>query len=141
MLLAGNGSRVRFFRGPSPIAKLEEIDSIENPTIHQYEREVGADRPGRQFDASGPARSAVREPTHKDQSVDEFAQRIADFLAEQHEAGQFEDLSIVAAPALLGRLRTALKPALRRRVLEEIDKDLTLAPPDEIQNRLTRLRR
>lgn len=136
-LIAGNGAQARVFEGVKPNMPLEEIECLVNPAAHQKELELVSDRPGRHAD-DGHGYSA--EETHKkERELDAFARDIADFINKAHGAGRFEKLSVVAAPALLGRLRKNYSSTVERAILEEIDKDLTSAGVAEIQEHLERL--
>lgn len=141
LLMAGNGSRARFFAGASALGKLEEVECMVNNAARQHERDLVSDRPGRNPDQMGVGRSAVSESHHKEHSIDEFANRISEFLTERHDAGDFDELTIVAAPSLLGRLRSVLSSPVRNAVVEELDKDLAFASPEDIQGQLTRIHR
>jgi protein required for attachment to host cells len=138
-LVAGNGTHARVFAGDGPSADLTEIETFVNATGGIQEQDLVSDRPGRNPDPSGLGRSGVKETTHREHSMDEFARRLADYLGEHREAGDFNHLTIVASPSLLGRLRPNLSKMVQSSVLEELAKDVTTETPQQIQERLTRL--
>ena len=69
-----------------------------------------------------------------------FAKRVARHLADACRQGRFDELSIIAAPRFLGLLRQDLDPAVKERVVHELDKDLVHAADDAIAARLREMR-
>lgn len=139
-LLACNGTKARFFAGEGPTGHLEEVETMVNMTGARHERDLASDRPGRHT-AGGHGRSAMNETHFKEQSVEEFARRIADFLQHQREEQKFDHLSVIAAPSVLGHLRANLHKSVQDSIIEELNKDVTTQSPSEIQGHLTRLAR
>lgn len=140
-LLACNGTKARFFAGDGPTAPLEEVECMVNTAGARHERDLATDRAGRYSDGGQGHKSAMNETHYKEQSVEEFARRIADFLQHEREAQKFAQLSVIAAPSVLGHLRANLHKTVQDTILEELDKDVTAQSPREIQEHLTRLAR
>src|SRR4029079_12627018 len=67
--------------------------------------------------------------------VDRFTVELRDFLDHARSERRFERLWLIAAPAFLGHLRSALQKPLRQRVDLEIDKDWTTDKADDILKR------
>jgi protein required for attachment to host cells len=105
--------------------------AADNPATH----EQGTDRPGRAV--MGTHRSAMDETDWHEIAEHRFAAEIAAALVRLHQAEPLESLVIVAPPRTLADLRHALPKEIRQAVLEEIDKDLTKIPADEIERHLT----
>lgn len=139
-MVVANGTHARIFSGTSPIAELSEVEVLENPRGARHEGDLVSDRPGRNQDQPGPGRSAVNETTRKEESVDDFAGEIYASLRRRYDTGMLDRLTIVASPAMLGRLRSMIGTTLARTVIEEVDKDLTTHTASDIQQRLDRLR-
>jgi protein required for attachment to host cells len=118
---------------------LEEVETFVNIVGTRHEGDLVSDHPGRAAGASSFGTAAVNQTHRKEQSVDELGRRIAEFLEQQLVAGELDAVSVVAAPALLGRLRANLSKSVQNVVLEEVAKDVTSEDADEIQARLTRL--
>ncbi len=106
----------------------------ENPAT----REHGSDSPGRAFASSGSARSAMQETDWHQIEEDRFAGRIAELLGVLADAGDFEELIVVAPPKTLAELRKCYSQGVASRVVAEVPKDLTNHPVDEIARILDR---
>lgn len=100
-------------------------------------REIASDRPGRTFDSAGQGRHAKEEPTdpHRYEKR-RFAHTLAERLEAAVDRNRVERLVIVAPPQLLGDVRTAMSETLRRAVASEVDKDLAMMPPHELERHL-----
>jgi protein required for attachment to host cells len=97
-------------------------------------REIASDRPGRTFDSAGQGRHAKEEPTDPHRyEKQRFAHTLAERLEAAVDRNRVERLVIVAPPRLLGDLRAAMSGSLRRAVASEVDKDLAMMPPHELQ--------
>jgi len=92
-------------------------------------KEIASDRPGRTFDSGGQGRHA-KEPSTDPQRHAEyaFARDLSHRLEEAANTRRFDRLVIAAAPRTLGDLRELLPPAVKAKVVDEIDKDLTNVP-------------
>lgn len=101
---------------------------MENPAT----REQGSDVPGRAFSSSGTARSAMQQTDWHQIDEDRFAARIAEDLGTLADAGDFDELIVVAPARTLAKLRKTFSHSVISRVVAEIPKDLTKHPVDEI---------
>ena len=100
-------------------------------------REIGDDRPGRAGESVGPTRHAYEPRTDPHREVKRrFAETIAARLQALAASVPFDRLPLIAPPAMLSDLRTALGDELKKRVHVEIDKDLTKLPEAELITRL-----
>lgn len=100
-------------------------------------RDILADRPGRSFDSVGAGRHAMETPSDprrllKRQFADMLAQKLADALRQ----GRFDRLVVVAPPSALGDLREALPENVKKSILSEINKDLVRTPLAELPQHL-----
>jgi protein required for attachment to host cells len=103
-------------------------------------REILADRPGRGHESRGAIRHAKEPPTDPHRKVKaDFARDLAEVLEHELSTHKYDELVLVAAPQTLGDLRSSLPETVRRRVVAEIDKDITHVPDHELPERLTRL--
>jgi protein required for attachment to host cells len=105
--------------------------AADNPATH----EQGSDRPGRA--AMGTHRSAMGDTDWHEIAEHRFAAEIASAVVKLHNDAPLAGLVIVAPPRTLADLRHALPKQVHEVVLEEIDKDLTKMPADEIERHLT----
>jgi protein required for attachment to host cells len=120
--------------GTRPVSRAQ---ALLNSSAHYLERELGTDRPGRIFSGHprvhGQRNAAVRhsaggESTARRHALDGFVRRIVAELERARAANEFQRLVLVAAPAMLGRLRRALTPALRARLAGSVAKDIVHQP-------------
>ena len=106
----------------------------ENPAT----REQGSDSPGRAFSSTGAARSAMQQTDWHQIEEDRFAARVGDLLGALADAGDFQELIVVAPPRTLAELRKSFGDPVISRLIAEIPKDLTKHPVDEIARILER---
>lgn len=104
--------------------------TLENPAS----RLQGTDRPGRATASPGARGGALQETDWHQLAEDRFAEEVATILNKAAQDGAFEDIVIVAPPAVLGELRPKLSPQTAPRVLAEIPKTLTNHPIDKIES-------
>jgi protein required for attachment to host cells len=101
---------------------------------------LASDRQGRSFDSAGEGRHAMERPTDpKRHAKWSFAHDIADILESERKKNAFERLVVVAAPEVLGDLRSEFGAELQRMVLAEIDKDLTKVATRDLPGHLDKL--
>ena len=133
-ILVADAGRARIFNATTPIADIEEVEDLVDPSARQPGHDLGRDSPGRAMDRARGGHTAFqpRQQPHEHAAI-AFARRLAGRLAEAHRGGQFARLYLVAPPAFLGHLRAALDPALRACVDTEVGKDLTRMPLAEIR--------
>ncbi|MFB6263653.1 MAG: host attachment protein [Bradymonadaceae bacterium] len=141
-VVVADSARARFLHGRSPNSELEEFQKMTNEAARQDELDLVTDKPGRFRDdtgaRSGSGRSST-EPTARDQVKEDFAKRVASYLDRARADDRFSDLSVVAEPSFLGRLRNSLDGQTREAILEEINKNLAGADSETIRETLTRL--
>jgi protein required for attachment to host cells len=103
-------------------------------------RGLFSDRPGRAFDSARQGRHAMEPPTSAEEQVrTRFVRTVVAWLDKPVRAGGTGRLVLIAPPKMLGDLRAALPERLSRKVVAELDKDLTKAPPDDIAHALGEL--
>ncbi len=136
-ILVADGARALVVLNEGPGKGLKTVPGREIKIDNPPTRDLGTDRPGRSQESVGGARHAM-EPRidWHEQRKEEFARAIAQKLDEDAAGGRFDRLVLVAPPATLGRIRAALKPATRKRVEGEINKDLTHVPVDQLAGHL-----
>jgi protein required for attachment to host cells len=112
--------------------KTEQVFTDRNPPTH----EQGADRPGRAFSSVGAGRSSVRQTDWHALEEHRFAHEVAAALERVVRERAIEVLIVVAPPRALADLRKAFHPDVKKRIVAEIDKDLTKFPIDQIEKHL-----
>jgi protein required for attachment to host cells len=136
-VFVGDGRKALFLRNAGdekfPNLKTEYVFEDENPPTNQQ----GSDRPGRAFDHAATNRRSSVEPTDWHNLEERrFARHVAGAMIRLVHERDVKAL-VVAAPArALAELRAAFPPDVKRRILAEIDKDLTKHPVYEIERHL-----
>ena len=118
----------------APGGRLADVATIEHG---KYER-GRYEAPGMSQESSSAMRHGFTDaesPVRREKRG--FAMEVAEFLDERAKHGAFARLVLAAPPKFLGDLRAAASPAVRERIVGEIDKDLTKAGEDELADRFT----
>jgi len=136
-VFVGDGRKALFLRNAGderfPNLKTERVLVDDNPPTH----EQGTDRPGRAFKRAGTnLRSGVEITDWHDLEEHRFAQRVATAMEHLVRERNAKALIVVAPPRTLADLRKAFHADVKRRIIAEIDKDLTKHPIHEIEARL-----
>ena len=136
-VFVGDGRKALFLRNAGderfPNLKTERVFVDDNPPTH----EQGTDRPGRAFKRAGTnLRSGVETTDWHDLEEHRFAQRVATAMEHLVRERNAKALIVVAPPRTLADLRKAFHADVKRRIIAEIDKDLTKHPVDQIEKHL-----
>jgi protein required for attachment to host cells len=140
-VLIADGARARIVRLKNTNHETGvQMDDLVFETDHRRTGEIMSDRPGRSFASEGARRSAMEYRTEPEREQEaRFAGTIVDDLDRRLRAHEFDRLSIVAEPRMLGTLRQKLSPALRQAVVAEVAKDLTKLPRHELDTAIAAL--
>jgi protein required for attachment to host cells len=137
-VVVADGRRARIFYAKAPRGQLNEIEALTQPDSALSGKDIWSDAPGRTFDRSGKGRHSMEVDTgHREQAKIEFARRIGKRIESAYHAGEFGRLVLVSEPSFLGHLRRQLNHnGLQKTISQEVDKDLTLMPPDKLRAQL-----
>jgi protein required for attachment to host cells len=113
--------------------KTERVFTDSNPPTH----EQGADRPGREHSSVGAGRSSVSQTDWHDLEEHKFARDVAAALEKIVRERKVEALVVIAPPRALADLRKAFHDDVKKKIVAEIDKDLTRHPLSDIEKHLT----
>lgn len=129
-VVVADAAQARIYSRQTRKAPLELVHSFAEEKARATEHELLTDSPGRTFDSLGAGRHA-KQPEHtvRQNLRIAFARQIADFVEAGRTANRFEHLAIVAAPALLGELRSHLSEAALQLLSVTIPKHMTTATP------------
>jgi len=137
LVLVADGKKYLLLRNTGsaahPRLTFESGGSQQNPATAKQ----GSDKPGRAF-GSGPARSVMEQTDFHQIAEDRFAGQIAEWLGQLARAGDYDELVVVAPPRCLAELRDQFEPSVTRRIVAQLDKDLTNHPVDEVCRILVR---
>jgi protein required for attachment to host cells len=138
-ILVADAARARLFSAPRPGGPLTPTREFQHDAARRSGREVNTDTMGRVHDRTGTSRHALEPETqHKTTESRRFARLLADYLEQKHREGEFDCLALIAAPAFLGELRSALgKWATPDVIVAEIPKDLVHSEEAQIRATLS----
>ena len=136
-VFVGDGRKALFLRNAGdekfPNLKTERVFVDDNPPTH----EQGSDRPGRAFKRAGTnLRSSVGATDWHDLEEHKFARDVAGALEKVVRGNGTKALVIVAPARTLADLRQAFHDDVKKRIVAEIDKDLTRHPVHEIEKHI-----
>jgi len=137
VVFVGDGQKALFLRNTGdvkyPNLITENVFTDENPPAH----EQGTDRPGRAFKrAATNRRSSVEITDWHELEKHRFVEHVAAAIEKLVRAERAKALVIVAPPRTLAQLRHAFHEDVKKRIIAEVDKDLTKRPISEIEKHL-----
>ena len=126
LVLVGDGQRALFLRniGDATLPSLatQHVFTDVNPPTH----EQGTDRPGRGFKRAATNRRSSMETTDwHELEKERFVSRVTSAMEQFVRAEHIKAIILVAPARTLGELRQALHADVRKRVIAEVEKDLT----------------
>jgi protein required for attachment to host cells len=140
LCLVANTATASIHIGEGGRAGLRVVESHANPDARAKGHELLDDAPGRSFESAGSGRNTMDQLRGlRDEIAAEFARTLCDRLAELGRTHGIKRVLLVAAPGILGHLRSAAEPRLKAVEIESIDKDLTAFSGDELRRRLPEL--
>jgi protein required for attachment to host cells len=130
LILVVDGSRMQLLRnrGKDNAPELEIIadkTQTDPPT-----RALASDGPGRSFESAGSTRHGYATTDYHQQREDRFGKKALALL--QSDSNKDAPIILIAPPHMLGELRSARDAHIERRIIAEIDKDLTHLQAQEI---------
>ena len=135
-VFVGDGRKALFLRNEGDERyldlKTERVFTDKNPPTH----EQGADRPGREHSSLGAGRSSVSQTDWHDLEEHKFAHEVAAALEKVVRERKAAALVVVAPPRALADLRKAFHDDVKKKIVAEIDKDLTKHPVYDIEKHL-----
>ncbi len=137
LVFVGDGRKALFLRNigdaQAPNLAAEVVLTDDNPATH----EQGADRPGRTFKRAHTNRRASMEPTDwHELEKHRFARRVASAIESLVRAKKVEAIIVVAPARTLSDLRKAFHADVKKRIIAEVEKDLTRHPVADIEQHL-----
>jgi len=137
LVFVGDGQKALFLRNCGdekfPNLVTERVFTEQDPPTH----EQGTDRPGRGFKRAGTNRRTSFEETdwHELEKL-RFADHVAAALEKLARAKQEASIVVVAPSRTLAELRQVFHPDVKKRIIAEINKDLTGHPVADIEKHL-----
>jgi protein required for attachment to host cells len=121
------------FQNDGPNRGLQPLDGFSFDTHLHRDRDLVSDRPARVYSSAGGTPHAVEPKTdaHR-QEGDRFVAEMSAALSSACDRGDFHRLLLIAPPRALGEFRKHLPDKVRKKIVAELDQDLTKAPVDQI---------
>jgi len=136
-IIAADAAHARIFSAEQPNSELEEIEALTCPEARLREGDMVSDSPGRERNASGSGSHDVGHTSDaKQEATIRFAEQVSEVIETGREAGRFNKLYIIAAPAFLGVMRKHYSSATSQLITAEVDKNLTTHSAVEIRQHL-----
>jgi protein required for attachment to host cells len=123
-IIVADASRARLFSIPPQRRSLDPVRTLKNPLGRAKSHELGGDAPGQIHKGATGVGSALQP--HTDQhsvEVRRFVQELVDVLQAAFDQRLYDELAIAAPARLLGQLRSALGPQLRKRLTASVARD------------------
>ena len=138
-ILVANQAEAQFYSSGQVPKNLMLVATMVNEMGAAHSRDLVSDAPGRAFDRVGSARHSM-EPNVgvKQEQRRRFVKEMVERLEKAHSKGDFDQLVLLAAPAVLGIIRKTLPADLVNSVVKEIPKDVIGQGVDKIQSQLDR---
>lgn len=110
LVVVADESKAVVYRRATRSGPLQETATFENEAARLKTGDILADKGGRSFDSHGHGRHtmASEKADPKKHLAEQFARDIAEYITADVLKGTCRDYALVAAPQLLGMLRTEL---------------------------------
>ena len=136
-ILVASRDEARIFSGRG-MGPLSLICDIGNPLGRLKAQDIESDAPGRSVDNRMRARHAYStEESMRDRSLRDFYREVLEKIERADFAHQYDTLTLIAEPRLLGIIRALLPQGVRSSVTREIAKDLSFEDDKKILARLS----
>lgn len=97
------------------------------------DRELSTDAPGSVFQSGSPGRATYEETDFHQLEEDRWAHDAADRINSRALSNDFDEAVVIAPPKTLGELRKKFHKEAEKRIILEIDKEMTNQPLEEIE--------
>lgn len=136
-ILVGDGRKALFLRNDGdekfPNLKVEKVEQQENPPTSQQ----GTGRPARVFHSLDGRPSGTEQTDWHELAEKNFARDIAARMHDVVRQRGVKSVIVVAPARTLAELRVALHDEVKKKIVAEVEKDLTKHPVHEIERHLT----
>lgn len=134
-IVVADGSKAKIYGYIGPKSPLVRVDEGELTHTRELSQDIVDTGRGRRQDygqGQGSAMNRSADPHAHEQRI--FMKELADYLYERKD--KVDRIIIAAAPKMLGELRQDLHKDVAAKVSDELDKDLTNIPENELPKHL-----
>lgn len=126
-ILIANGTQARVLEHTGPGKGLTPVKGLEWSIEPLQAQDIDTDRSGRaQRGAMEPRTDAA------DHREAEFIRSVAGALDRKAQEGAYDRMVIAAAPIALGNFRKSMSEHVKKKMMAELDKDLTNVPTPQL---------
>lgn len=137
LVLVTDGRKTLFFRNEGDVNQIDlRTEAHDEREDVSSKGELATDAPGTVQQSAGYGHSTYEETDFKQLEEDRWAKSAAEEVNKRALSNDFEALVIIAPPKTLGELRKQLHKEAARRVVCEIDKEMTGRPIPDIEKLL-----
>jgi protein required for attachment to host cells len=134
LVLVTDGRKTLLFRNHGDINQIDlRTEAHDEREDASSKGEFTTDAPGTVNQSAGFGRSTYEETDFKQLEEDRWSKSAAEEINRRALANDFEALAIIAPPKALGEIRKNLHKEAARRVVCEIDKEMTGRPIPDIE--------
>jgi len=138
-ILVANQAEAQIYSANRLPGGLTLVRTLSHAEGAAHTRDLTSDAPGRVHDRMGSARhSMVPDTGLKEEERRRFVKEMVNWLEAAHLKGEFNQLVLLAAPAVLGVIRKTLASDLANSVIKEIPKDVVAQSLEKIEEQLKR---
>jgi protein required for attachment to host cells len=138
-ILVANQAEAQIYSSDRLPGDLLLVDVLKNKEGATHPRDLVSDAPGRAFNSIGSGRHAMEPNTGvKEEQRRRFVKEMVERLQATQSKSGFDQLVLLAAPAVLGVIRKTLPADLTKIVVKEIPKDVIGQGVEKIQSQLVR---
>ena len=138
-VLVANQAEAQIYSANRLPGSLTLVHTLRHAQGAAHARDLTSDAPGRVHDRMGSARHSMEPNTGvKEEGRRRFVKETVDWLEAAHLKSKFQQLVLLAAPAVLGVIRKTVDGNLANAVIKEIPKDVIGQDLDRIQAQLER---
>ena len=139
MIVVADSVLARIFTAETSRSPLVEIDSLTHAEGRLHDRDLTSDLPGKaagSASAGGHVYAPSTDPKEHERS--EFARRIAEYVENARKTSQISSLLLVAAPTMLGELRSNLSDETKKQIVDTLGKNLTDKSAEDIRSHFSK---
>ena len=134
LVLVTDGRKTLFFRNHGDVNQIDLRIEAHDEREDAKDSDMKTDAPGAIGQSAGHSgRVAYEETDFHQLEEDRWAKQAAEDVNRRALANDFEALAIIAPPQTLGEIRKKLHKEAARRVVCEIDKEMTRRPIPDIE--------
>lgn len=133
LVLVTDGRKMLFLRNEGDQNQIDLRVERHRERDDAPDRDLGTDTAGRTFSSGTTGRSAYEETDFHQLEEDRWAHEAAEAINKRALTNDFDALAIIAPPKTLGELRKKLHKEAEKRVVVEIDKEMTGHPIEDIE--------